>query len=60
MNRYIVYYRMNTDMEWSDEYYPAPYIPADNANEALKMATDFIYELGYDASKYEYMVVNYE
>ncbi len=60
MNRYRVYYRKNSDQEWSDEFYSEPYITAEDKEEALRIAEEFAIDCGYEPSNYDWMVQDAE
>ena len=51
MEKYRVYYRMDENSEWTDEFYPEPYIEAENEDATY---------WGYDPDAYDWMVLNYE
>lgn len=60
MNRYRVYYRKNSDQEWSDEFYSEPHIAAEDKEEALRIAKEFAIDCGYEPSDYDWMVQDAE
>ena len=60
MEKYRVYYRMDENSEWTDEFYPEPYIEAENEDAALEVAKEYVTYWGYDPDAYDWMVLNYE
>ena len=56
MKRYKVCYRVDTEQEWTDEFYPKPYITAEDREEALSIAKEFAIDCGYEPSDYDWMV----
>ena len=60
MNKYKVYYRRNSNQEWSDEFYFEPYITAEDKEEALGIAKEFAIDCGYEPSDYDWMVQDAE
>ena len=60
MKKYIVNYRMDENCEWTDEFYPEPYIEAENEDTALEVAKEYVTYWGYDPDAYDWMVRDYE
>ena len=56
MKKYKVYYRIDTEHEWTDEFYPEEYIEAEDEEEALYIAKEFAIECGCEPSDYDWMV----
>lgn len=56
MKKYKVCYRIDTEHEWTDEFYPEEYIEAEDEEEALYIAKEFATECGYEPSDYEWTV----
>ena len=56
MKKYKVYYRIDTEHEWTDEFYPEEYIEAEDEEEALYIAKEFAIERGCEPSDYEWTV----
>lgn len=55
MKKFKVFYRADENTEWSDEFYPEAYIEAEDKDDAIETAKQFVADCGYDPEDYEWM-----